>query len=303
MSAAGLADSAELTPIEARIAEDAQRFDLGPLVDLLLTNGYARDDILFESAAEGRSASIVRAVRFHKQPIRSVVITVQVGLLGDNSLLPSYFFHLMERSRDPDRFLDFLRFFDHRLIDNLFRALYPERSGVYVSWISVLASFLRMAMPASISTLHWLVQLYFPELRVRVTRRPFASATDSYACRTGLSLLDGTGILGRTYVAEVTGFLVDLIAEDEIDMSGRSYSDIVQARLKERLLPLLDPFRLPLMVRLTVLAHASWAQVDEPRAAEQGYLGYDRLRGMGEARHVTVMYHGVTGEPAPARRR
>jgi hypothetical protein len=43
------------------------------------------------------------------------------------------------------------------------------------------------------------------------------------------------------------------------------------------------------------LAHASWARVDEPRAKEQGFLGYDRLRGTGEAKHSTVMFEGITG--------
>jgi hypothetical protein len=285
-----------LSPIEARIVREAQRFDIRPLIEVLLANNYAYEDILFESSHEGRSASVVKAVTFRRRPIRSVLITLEIGLLGDNSLLPSYFFHIAERMPDPAPFFDFLRFFDHRLIENLIVALHPERGGTYVSWRGVLGSFFRMARPESPGTMHWLAQLYFPELRVAVARTPFENATDQHACRTGMSRLDGAGILGRVYVAQSTGLRVDLIAEDEVDLSGRAWSDIVLLRLQAQLLPLLAPFRIPLIVRLVVLAHASWAHVDAPNAEEKGFLGYDRLRSNTEARHTTIMFHGTTGD-------
>lgn len=285
----------ELSAFELGLMRDAQRFDLRPLIELLMQNGYAYEEILFESSNEGRSAGLVKAVTFRKRPIRAVIITVEIGLLGDNSLLPSYFFHVAERSPDASRFYDFLRFFDHLLIENLFRALHPELSDVYRSWSGVLKTFLRMARPASPGTLHWLAQLYFPELSVSVTRRPIDQVSAVHACHTGRSRLDGTGILGRLYVAEMHGLELDLIAPEGTDHSGREWSDIVLARLDRDLLPLLAPFRIPLVVRLVVLAHASFAQVDEPHAPAQGFLGYDRLRRGGEKKHTTVMFDGVTG--------
>jgi hypothetical protein len=288
-----------LTPIEARITREAQSFDLRPLVELLMAQGYAYEDILFESSNEGRSASVVKAVTFRHKPMRTVLITVELGLLGDNSLLPSYFLHVAERMPDPAPLFDFLRFFDHCLITNLFNALHPERGRTYASWRGTLKSFLRMARPESPGTMHWVAQLYFPELRVSVARTPFENATDQHACLTGISRLDGAGILGRIYVAESNGLRVDLVAEDEVDLSGRAWSDIVLLRLREQLLPLLAPFRIPLVVRLIVLAHASWAHVDDPNAEEKGYLGYDRLRSNSEKRHTTIMFRGITGEAQP----
>jgi hypothetical protein len=285
-----------LTEVEARIQREAQRFDLRPLVELLLEQGYAYEDIMFESSLEGRSSAIVKAVTFRRRPVRSVLVTVELGLLGDNSLLPSYFLHIAERMADSTPFFDFLRFFDHCLIENLFNALHPERGYGFASWRNALKSFLRMARPESPGTMHWLAQLYFPELRVSVTRTPFENATDQHACLTGISRLDGAGILGRIYVAESNGLRVDLVAEDEVDLNGRAWSDIVLLRLQDRLLPLLAPFRIPLIVRLVVLAHASWAHVDEPHAAEKGFLGYDRLRSKSEKRHTTTMFEGITGE-------
>jgi hypothetical protein len=292
----------ELTAIEARIVREAGRFDVGPLLDLLESIGYTRDDVLFESAMEGKSGSIVQAVRFRKLPVRTAIITVELGLLGDNSLLPSYFLHVMERSPDPDRFLDFIRFFDHSLIDNLISATHPDQGQGYVQWVALRKALFRMAAPGTVSTLGWVMQLHFPELRVRAARRPFESGLTGDACTTGVSRLDGTGILGRTYESELPGFLVDLIAEDEADMSGRPWAATVLSRLDRRVLPLLAPFRLPLVVRLVIVWHASWAHVDDPAARERGYLGYERLRGKGEAVHTTVMYRGITGEePAKTR--
>lgn len=316
MASGALFPNSDLTPIEARIQAEATRFDLRPLLELLAEIGYGREAILFESTESGRSPSLVHAVRFVKTPPITAIISVHVGLLGDNTLLPSYFFYLIERSPDPARFFDFLRFFDHRLIENLFSALHPEvcdddrspldttssgTSWLYGNYRSVLRSFLRMSAPNSPGTLHWLVQLYFPEFRVRVERQAFADETDRHACLTGVSRLDGSAILGATYVTEMPGFLVDLISDDEVDLSGREQADIVQERLERRFLPLLAPFRLPLTVRLIVLWHSSAAHVDDPQAEDKSFLGYNRLHGTRnrpERKHTTVMYRGRTDEAA-----
>jgi hypothetical protein len=307
--------SDELTDVQARIVAEAQRFDLRPLLELLAEIGYTRDEVLFESAPEGRSASFVQAIRFTKWPVRSVLITVHLGLLGDNTLLPSYFFHVARSSPDPQRFYDFLRFFDHQLIENLFAAVHPEvgegpgggapvrrkalksaeRTSTFGDFRGVLRTHLRMAVPGSPSTLHWLAQLYFPEFRVRVARYPYESLTGSDACRTGASRLDGSGILGKSYIAEMNGFSIDLITEDEVDLSGREQADVVVDRLRHRLLPLLAPFRLPLTIRLVVIWHSSFAEIDDPRALDKSFLGYDRLKGQREVEHTTLLYRGITG--------
>ncbi len=292
----------KLTDLERRIVADAQRFDLRPLMDVLRQCGYTRDDIVFESAAHGRSAGVVRAVRFRRRPVRSAVVTVEMGLLGDNTLLPSYFYHVLERATeaDRDRLTDFLRFFDHRLIEGMFLALHPEEvPALYRSWPEILRTFLRMSVPASIDTLHWLAQLYFPELRVKVTRAGLDDPSAIQGIRTG-GVLDGTGVLGKTYHTVLSGFRVDLIAEDEVDLSGRPYAEIVLDRLATRLLPCLAEFGIGLVVRLVVTWHGSWAHLATPGAAtNRGYLGYDRLRYGDERRHTTVIYRGVTGETPP----
>lgn len=283
---------------ERRLAREAQRFDLGRLLCVLREHGYERDDILFEGARDGStSPSIVEAVRFLEPPKRGVVITLNLGLFSDGTLLPSYFLEAIESSPDPDRFYDFIRFFEHWLYEGYVRAVYPEApGGPFGEYERMLRAYFRMLGPGSVSTLQWLWQLYFPELCVRVTRRAFASETASHAFRTGESRLDGTGILGRVYPWEAAGFIVDILAEDEVDERGRPWPGLVRSRMSARLLPLLDPFRIPLLVRLVVLHHASWARVEAPGGAAQGYLGYERLRDKAASPHTMIVYRGVTGE-------
>lgn len=266
----------KLTADEARLVKDAGRFDLRALVSRLREMDYSREEILFESSLESGQSSLVQWVRFRQGSMfKSAVITVHLGLLGDAGLLPSYFLQVAERSPHPEQFFDFLRYFDHRLIENLFDALHPED----VIWASgtVLQSFFRMTAPGSPATLRWVVQMFFPELGVRVTRRPFEDPVSLHACRTGTSVLDGSAILGQTFVSDLDGFHVDLITEDEADMRDHDQADIVRGRLRTHVLPLLAPFRLPLVVNLTVLWHRSSAWFDLP--GDRQYLGYERLLG------------------------
>ena len=281
---------------EARIVREARRFELKPLLDLLIARGYPREELLIEGTHEGRSTGFVEAVRFEKEPVRNVVVTVNLGLLGDNTLLPSYFFKMIDRTPEPERFYDFVRFFDHRLIENLLRALYPDEDGaLYRDWSEVLHSFFRMLGPGSIATLHWIAQRYFPDLGVEVRRWAFSDTSEAHAAVTGESLLDGSAILGRSYTADTAGFAIDLFADEEKNERGRAWPNIVKLRLNEQVLPLLAPFRVPIRVRLTVRHHASWSKVDVPFAAARGYLGYERIEGDANSGHTTVIYRGVAG--------
>lgn len=281
---------------EARIVREARRFELRPLLDLLAAKGYPREEILFEGMREGSSTGLVEAVRFEKAPVRVVVLSLNLGLLGDNSLLPSYFFQVVDKTPQPERFYDFIRFFDHRLIQNLLRGLYPDENGaLYRDWNEVLRSFFRMLGPGSVATLHWIAQHYFPDLGVEVGRCAFADTTEAHAAVTGESSLDGSAILGRAYVSDTAGFGIDLFADEETNERGRAWPNIVKLRLNEQVLPLLAPFRVPLQVRLTVRHHASWARVDVPFAAMRGYLGYERIAGDADSGHTTVIYRGVAG--------
>jgi hypothetical protein len=285
--------------LERRIRRKARRFDLRVLVQLLVRSGYPRESILFQGNPEGGATSIVHDIEFRTRPLQTVLITVNLGFLGDSSLLPSYFVQEVEKSDDPDRFYDFIRFFDHRLVTNYLHGVYPEEdSVVYPDYSAVQRAFLRMGGFASVATLAWLGQVYFPELRVRVERGAFPQSTEMHAFRTGKTPLDGTSVIGRYYKSDAQGFTLVLVAEEETNARGRSWAAIVRKRMTERLLPVLAPFRFPLMVVLRVLRHASWAKLDLPSEEESGYLGYDRIRGDPDSGHTVVLFLGTTGTEA-----
>jgi hypothetical protein len=281
---------------EENVTRRARQFGLKALVDLLLSRGYAREQILFQAILYGAKANIVEAIEFRMVPLPAVVVTVNLGVLGDGTLLPAYMLREIERARDPERFYDFLRFFDHCLIENFLRAVWPEDDPmVYGDYALVQRALLRMSGFSSVSSLHWLAQAFFPELRVRVDRKAYEDTNPSFAVQMGTSTLDGAGVLGRSYDAVSQGFRIALVAEEETDDRGRSWAAIVRGRLETRMLPVLAPFQLPLSVCLEVLLHASWVQLEADRRAPRGYLGYDRIRGQPDDGHRVVIWRGVTG--------
>ncbi|HET8933431.1 MAG TPA: hypothetical protein VFN67_08335 [Polyangiales bacterium] len=279
-----------------RVSKRARSFELKPLIELLLTHGYRREQLLFESNREGGATSLVHSIHFSPDDT-DVLITVNLGLLGDNTLLPSYFLREVEHGPDPQRFYDFIRFFDHRLIDNYVRASWPEDDpNVYGDYTLLCTAVLKLIGLDSASSVYWLMQSAFPELGVRVTRGAFPSATSSHACRTGQSLLDGSSVIGRVYETEAQGFLVDLVCDEEAYDSKRNWAAVVRERLSERCLPVLAPFLVPLRIVLTVLSHASWARLENARAQTSGYLGYDRIKDTTDGQHSVVIWSGIAGE-------
>jgi hypothetical protein len=277
---------------EQRISRQAMKFDLRPLLDVLREHGYAANDILFEGSAEdAASPGIVEALRFPEKPEHSVIITLNLGLLAEGSLLPAYFFDVIQSSARSGAFYDFVRFFDHRLVENYLWGIYPEDSGgLYGDYNRLLWSYLRMLGPGSLTSLAWLFQRYFPDFPVHVSRREFASDTAAHAMMMGSSKLDGTGVLGKIYPSENAGFVVELTTEYETDLYGRLWADIILDRFRQRLLPLLEPFRIPLAVRLRVLWHTGYAKLEDPRKATKGRLGYDRIRDKEPSPHTIMLF-------------
>jgi hypothetical protein len=274
---------------EAAISERAREFDLLPLLSRLRELGYGPEQLLFESNPEQHAAgTLVEAVRFERgRAGRTVRIVLNLGLLGPDPLVPSYFLELAEALPEPERFHDFLRFFDAHLLWRFVEALHPELDpAMYRDFGALKRTHLAMLGVGSRSTLHWLFALYLPELRVRVTRRSFKTSTRSHRLRIdGEVRLDGTGVLGRMYDAGASGFLVELEVDEELDARGRAWAQVVRERLARHLLPVLAPFGLELSVVLIVREPTSWAKL-----APAGSLGYERLRGPAEGGHRIVVH-------------
>ncbi len=290
---------------EKKLIDRARHFDLRPLLALLKARGFESHQILFRSALHSTSSTLIDALWFEREAPRRVYIQLNLGLLGDSSLLPAYFFETIEAHPNPAirrSFYSFINFFDHHLLQGFLRRIYIEDNDlIFRDWNETRRSFMRLLSADSPATLQWLAQLYFPELRVHAARIGVATESASHSFRVGESRLDGSTILGRRYRSEATGMLIELIADEETDARGKGWALVVKERLDAFLLPLLAPFRMHLVVRLRVLAHASWARLEAPsgpRGQSRGFLGYDRLQTTAESGHTISIFRGRTGEPA-----
>lgn len=286
-------DTSTPRDFELKVAVRAKHFELAALLRLLEAHGYPGERIFFESCAELASAgSLVESVRFwdHDGQNRAeararstyVTITVNLGLLGGQGLLPAYFHDALKESREPERLLAFLRFFDQRLLAGLVRAAYPERdAALFPDLAGTRRSLFQMLGVASPSTLHWLFQWVFPELRLQVARRALPRADEAFGARTGLSALDGTAVVGKVYQTMMAGFAVRLCSDHEHHDHGERWFDVASARLHETVLPLLTPFRFALRVELD-MPHRTAAVVEPDKLAwfeEASRLGYQRVLG------------------------
>lgn len=297
---------------ELRVAQRAREFELGALVATLRAHGYHTDDVVFQSNRDtGSPRSLVEAVHFYGDGAEQyVVVTLNIGLLGSQSLLPSYFFQALSDPSasttltDPeDLFADFIRFFDDQLLHELVQAVCPDQhTTVLGDWNAARLQanhLVGLGCPLGLDNVSRAV---FPEFSVRISRGRIEQINTAYSAAIGGPALDGTAVLGRSYESRAAGFFIDLVVEDEVDDYGRPWATIVRQRLHRILLPLLARHELALRVRLTIIQHGRWAHIDEPDAppATRGDLGSERLRGR-VGPHTITIYRGITnrGDPGP----
>jgi|MDSW01.1.fsa_nt_gb hypothetical protein len=275
--------------IRDRLVSKASDFDLLALLRALSVLGYEPDDVFFEnSMGEPTSRSLVHSLRFEQSPIVRAVVGVNMGLMGPNGPLPSYFQRFAEELLDRESFDLMIQFFDHLSLKNLFASLYPDYySRYYDDWEAVRQSYMGICGLASIDRIHWLFSQYIPELPVHVRRATFRKTSDHHVARTGITRLDGTGIVGRGYQADAHGFQVRLHAELEKDSRGRSWAKIVSQRFIEHLQPLLKVYNVEISLSLWIENHESWARLNE-----QGFLGYERIQEDFGAGHEVVLHDG-----------
>jgi hypothetical protein len=272
---------------EARVAREAHEFDLVPLLDLLLHMGYRPEEFVFQSHFTHVSQpGLVHSVEFRGEPIRQVVITVNLGLLDPKGPLPSYFTKLLEHGNiDEQAFLRFLHFFDHFVIRNFLKSVYPESDpAIHKDWEGTKRHYLSLLGLRSTSTLHAIFQGIFPELGVFVGRGSIGRDLTVECLRLGSGVLGRTSLGARSTVP-VTAAEVTLYCEEEYTEQGRPWADEIQRRLASTIFPILRDAGLDLMLTLVIWSQRGWAQL-KPGS----YLGFDRIRG-GEARRRVVVIH------------
>ncbi len=263
-----------MTPLETSIEKCIRRFDLVCLVRLLFHMGYSLDDILFCSHYSFCSqSSLIEAIEFRDKP-RRATITLNLGLLGGQSVLPNYLFKQVHNDAVEARyFVEFFGFFDDRLLRRFLLAIYPELYTLrYKGWEAQKSSALHQLKLDNVVTLHWLAQLVFPELQVRMEKVALKRHIELGAPVLGKSRLGYQTVFGKRVELPVPGRRLTLITDEEYFASGQPWPHEIDRRLQNLVFPILRKVGLDLEVWLVIRTQGNWLKL-----GQSNYLGYEDI--------------------------
>ncbi|MGR9012772.1 MAG: hypothetical protein ACU83U_03930 [Gammaproteobacteria bacterium] len=275
-----------MTPLESRIVRDIWRFDPINLLMLLAHLGYGMDDILFCSHfSECSQSRLIETIEFRRSP-RKVVITLNLGLLVGQSVLPNYLFKQVHNNTiDAQRFAEFFGYFDDRLLRRFLLAIYPEFDGaVFHNWETAKKAALYTLRLDSTATLHWLMQLVFPELQVRVEKSTFQRHIDLGAPILGKSRLGYQAVFGKINKLPVSGKRITLISDEDHYIDDQPWPHEIERRLQKLIFPTLQGVDMHLEIWLTIRTQNSWLGLKS-----NSYLGYENiLSDTCQFRHIRI---------------
>ena len=273
-----------MTSIEAKIVKYIWRFDPISLLILLNFLGYELDEILFCSHYTSSSQSrLVEAIEFQNHP-RKVIIKLNLGLLGGQSLLPDYFFRLVKNGiLDKDKFIEFIGYLDDRILRRFLFAIYPEFDELtYKSWEDRKRIAVRTLRLNSPITLHWLFQLVFPELQVRVNKCSMEKTFDLGSPILGKTHLGFQSILGKIKKVPILGKRITLIT-DEDKFKNEPWPQEIQNRFESLICPLFKKGDLHIEIWLIIRTQSNWLSLKQ-----NSYLGYENIEGGSEFQHRRI---------------
>lgn len=276
--------------LKLQVGKRIREFDPLSLLLVLKRLGYSLEQILFRSHPSICSQdALFEEIRFRSQPSPHVVVSVNMGLLGAQTSLPSYFLKRMDRDDiDSARFVEFIQFFDHPLLFNFFRSIYPEVDArVFPDYEENHRRQLLMLGLRSPVTMHWMFHLVFPELDVRVEKAVLQRTLETRPFILGKSNLGRDSVLGRTFAAPIHGLRVHLFSDSEFSPDGTPWVKIIGRRLDDLIFPLLRAVGVELEIFLILRGQKSWA-----RLKSGSYLGYDAFKGAREKQRRLLVFSG-----------
>lgn len=263
--------------VEQQVSRRARAFDVPALLRVLRWLGWREEEVRYRSHLTTSSpGTLIHAVEFSHQPRREVLVTLNLGLLGPQSPLPSYFFRALDTSAiDSKRFVEFVGYFDHRVLRSFLKAIYPEQNRqIFADWERTKRRYLHFLDLRSQATLHWMFSQTFPELGVTVEKAALGRTVQAQALVLGSASLGGDAVFGKSAMVPVDGRQVTLTAEAETTADGRPWPAVIEDRLEGVIFPVLREIGIDLEVFLVIEAQQSWARLEG-----ESYLGFDKVRG------------------------
>jgi hypothetical protein len=281
-------------PLERRIRERIRGFDIPALLSVLAASGYGDAQIEYRGHRTTLHQShLVHDIQFIHQPLKRVVITVNMGLLSAQSPLPSFLMQTMEQL-DHDRLERFIGYFDHLLLHACFTGLYPERDETLLpGWSETVRDRLRMLRPTSPSTLHWLFSKVFPEVELSVRREVRQQRVAAREMRLGATTLGEGDSMGGFASIPTGGMEVKIYCDEPISSNGVAWAVEARRRFESDILPLLSESVFMLTVFLVLRD-----QQGVLRTERDSYLGYDPLQESSLYTQQVLLFSGDTSSPS-----
>lgn len=255
------------------ISERAVRFSLGALMDALHELGYHSEQIEFRShATQTHQAAVVSSVAWSDAPQRRVIVTLNLGLLSSQSLLPSYFRAALDAQHEGT-LTDFLNFFAHRLLRGSVEAQFPERDPSLFSDFSQTVRQLRSLLGIrSLSTVHAVFSQLYPELEVSIARTTLQRPVRTRGVQVGSWAIGNGAVLGAVAFVPVSAISIKLLSDEAITGNGTPWAKEASERLSKYVFPLLARHGVYLEVSLILRDQRSF-MVLRPNQ----FLGYSPL--------------------------
>jgi hypothetical protein len=258
---------------EEKIAEQIHRYDLAALIEDLRALGYNDESIEFRSNQTRRhQASLVEAVEFVREPGPRAVVTVNLGLLGPQSVLPAYFQKVLDHGTESS-LAAFLNFFSHRLIRADLLGMFPERDPrLFASFDKTRRQLLSLLGLRSPSTTHWLFQSVFPELEVAIRRTILQRPVRTRGMVIGAWTLGDGSVMGGLAMAPVSAIGVRLFCDEPVTGDGQPWARAANERLHGELFPIVRSHGLFMEVALVFRDQSTFMVL-----APEQFLGYEPL--------------------------
>ena len=263
-----------MASVESRIVQKIWRFDPFSLLILLTHLGYGMDEILFRSHFSASSQSrLVESIEFNDSP-KKAVISLNLGLLSGQSLLPTYLFKQVDNeSVEEDLFAGFFGYFDDRLLRRFLLAIYPElNQSLIQNWESQKRAELYTLKLDSIITLHWLMQLVFPELQVRVEKATLKRHVILNSPILGKFHLGHQTVFGKRKEIPMPGKLITLITDEGDFTNGQPWPHEINLRLQSLIFPLLRSVGMCMEIWLVIRSQGTALSLKQ-----NSYLGYENI--------------------------
>lgn len=295
-SSSAVALEGDLTPGERHLSAHVQSFELGPLLRALEAIGYPLEKVLFRCDLHRTSKSqLCNALSFDRPYAQ---LTLNLGLLSADGLLPSYFFDALEEDTSQAKvYLRFFEFFNHHLIKELGALTLLEKNcRIFPCWSLQMRDYVSLSAVSSLSTFAHLIDLIFPDFDRIVKKNPKVVRLKQLAFSLGTSRLSEGSLLGGQATRTFANFCICLSTNKSSAYGGTPWPTEIRKRLEELLFPHIKEASIHLALSLVI-----YEKKGRLLLGKDSHLGFERIGDSSEPFELLI-YYGLVGTTSRSQR-